>query len=177
MNLMVRTDDPAWSAASLRSAVYAINAHQVVYTFRPLESVVARAIASRRFQVFLLSLFAAIALVLAATGVYSVVSSHGVRQRRQEVGVRLALGARKTDVLVLAVRDSLRWAAAGMAAGGILAFFASRALAGVLYEIPPTDLATFAGAAAAATAVVLLGSTLAARSATNVDPLTALREP
>ena len=116
-------------------AVYAIDADQVVYNLRPFESIVARAIASRRFQVFLLSLFAAIALVLAATGVYSVVS-YGVRQRRQEVGVRLALGARKADVLLLAVRDSLRWAAAGLAAGGILAFFASRALAGVLYESP-----------------------------------------
>jgi hypothetical protein len=77
---------------------------------------------------------------------------------------------------VLAIRDSLRWAAAGLAGGGVLAFFAARALAGALYEVPPTDLVTFAGAGAAATMVVLLGSTLAARTAMNVDPLVASRD-
>jgi hypothetical protein len=86
------------------------------------------------------------------------------------------LVARNVDVLVLAIRDSLRWAAAGLAGGGVLAFFAARALAGALYEVPPTDLVTFAGAGAAATMVVLLGSTLAARTAMNVDPLVAIRD-
>jgi hypothetical protein len=86
------------------------------------------------------------------------------------------LVARNVDVLVLAIRDSLRWAAAGLAGGGVLAFFAARALAGALYEVPPTDLVTFAGAGAVATMVVLLGSTLAARTAMNVDPLVAIRD-
>jgi hypothetical protein len=86
------------------------------------------------------------------------------------------LVARNVDVLVLAIRDSLRWAAAGLAGGGVLAFFAARALAGALYEVPPTDLVTFAGAGAAATMVVLFGSTLAARTAMNVDPLVAIRD-
>ena|SRR5450759_1029479 len=86
------------------------------------------------------------------------------------------LVARNVDVLVLAIRDSLRWAAAGLAGGGVLALFAARALAGALYEVPPTDLVTFAGAGAAATMVVLLGSTLAARTAMNVDPLVAIRD-
>jgi hypothetical protein len=80
------------------------------------------------------------------------------------------------DVVALAVGDSLCWAAAGGAAGGGLAFLAARALAGVLYEVPPTDLVTFAGAGAVATMVVLLGSGLAARAALDVEPLIALRE-
>jgi hypothetical protein len=88
----------------------------------------------------------------------------------------VSLVARNVDVLVLAIRDSLRWAAAGLAGGGVLAFFAARALAGALYEVPPTDLVTFVGAGAAATMVVLLGSTLAARTAMNVDPLVAIRD-
>ena len=166
--------DPSRWADSLRAAVYAGDPDQAVYDLRPFASIVARAVAARRFQVFLLSLFAAVALVLAATGVYSVVS-YGIRQRRQEVGVRLALGARGVDVLVLAVRDSLRWAAAGLAGGGVVAFFAARSLAGVLYEVPPTDLVTFAGAFATATLGVLLGSAIAAHSATVIDPLEALR--
>lgn len=176
MSVMVRiAGDSPRSAESLRSAVYAIDPDQPVYNLKPFESIVARAVAARRFQVFLLSLFAAVALILAATGVYSVVS-YGVRQRRRDVGVRLALGARNVDVLMLAIRDSLRWAAAGLAGGGVVAFFAARALAGVLYEVPPTDLVTFASAGAAATMVVLLGSIVAARSALSVDPLVALRE-
>lgn len=176
MTFMVRTaGEPSQWADQVRAAVYAGDPDQAVYNLRPFDAIVARAVATRRFQVFLLSLFAAIALVLAATGVYSVVS-YGVRQRRQEVGVRLALGARATDVLLLAVRDSLRWAAAGVAGGGVLAFFAARSLAGVLYEVAPTDLLTFAGAGAAATLVVLLGSAVAARAALRVDPLVALRD-
>jgi putative ABC transport system permease protein len=154
--------------------VYSIDPDQPVYNLRPFEAIVARAVAARRFQVFVLSLFAAVALVLAGTGVYSVVS-YGVRQRRQEFGVRLALGARKADVLRLAVGDSLRWSAAGVLGGGLVALFAARSLAGVLYEVPPTDFITFAGAIVAATVFVLLGSSIAARAALHVEPVVALK--
>jgi putative ABC transport system permease protein len=175
MSVVARTaGDPSRWANPLRSAVYAIDPDQAVYNLRSLDAVIARAVAARRFQVFVLSLFAGVALVLAATGVYSVVS-YGVRQRHQELGVRLALGAHTADLLVLAVGDSLRWAAAGLAGGSVLAFFAARSLAGALYEVPPTDMVTFAGAVAAATAVVMLGATAAARSALRVEPIVALR--
>jgi putative ABC transport system permease protein len=103
------------------------------------------------------------------------VVAYGVRQRRQELGVRLALGAGNADLLVLTAADSLRWAAAGLAGGSIIAFFAARALAGSLYQTPPTDFLTFAGASAAATVVVLAASILAARAALDVDPLVSLR--
>ena len=175
MSVMARTaGDPSRWANPLRSAVYAIDPDQAVYNLRPFDAVIARAVAARRFQVFVLSLFAVIALVLAATGVYSVVS-YGVRQRRQEVGVRLALGARRADVFRLAVGDSLRWSAAGLLGGALVAFFAARTLAGVLYEVAPTDAVTFAGAIAAATVVVLLGSSIAARAALQVEPVVALK--
>jgi predicted permease len=175
MSVMARTaGDPSRWGNSLRSAVYAIDPDQAVYNLRPFDAIIARAVAARRFQVFVLSLFATVALILAATGVYSVVS-YGVRQRRREVGVRLALGARTADVLRLAVGDSLRWSAAGLASGSVVAFFAARTLAGVLYEVPPTDFVTFAGAIAAATTVVLLGSSIAARAALHVEPIVALR--
>ena len=96
--------------------------------------------------------------------------------RGPELGVRLALGARKADLFVLAIGDSLRWAAAGIASGGVLALLAARGLAGALYEVPPADFASFAGAIAVASAVVVLGATLAARSALHVDPLVVLRD-
>ena len=176
MTLMVRTaGDPAQWTDAVRGAVHGIDRDQAVYNIRPLEAVVTRAAGARRFQAFLLSLFAAIALMLAATGVYSVVS-YGVRQRRQEIGVRLALGARRTDVLALAVGDSLRWAVTGLLSGAAVAFFAARSLSGALYEVPPADLPTFTAAAAVALSVALLGASLAARAALAVDPLVALRD-
>lgn len=174
MTLMVRTaGDPARWADAVRAAVYGIDRDQAVYNIRPLEAVVSRAVAARRFQAFLLSLFAAFALMLAATGVYSVVA-YGVRQRRQEIGVRLDLGARRADVLALAVGDSVRWAVAGLVAGAGVAFFAARVLSGALYEVPPTDPPT--AAAAVALTVALLAASLAARAALAVDPLVALRD-
>jgi ABC-type antimicrobial peptide transport system permease subunit len=142
---------------------------------KPFESIVARATAARRLQAFVVSLFAGAALVLAAAGVYSVVA-YGVRQRRQEIGVRLALGARGLDVVALAVGDSLRWAAWGLLGGGVLAFVAARSLRGILYQIPPTDAAAFSGAAAATIFVIVLGSVIAARGALAVEPLAALRD-
>jgi putative ABC transport system permease protein len=176
MTVMIRTSgDPAQWADALRSAVLSIDPDQAVYNVRPFESIVARATAARRFQAFVVSLFAAIALLLAAAGVYSVVT-YGVRQRRQEIGVRVALGARRSDVIALAVGDSLRWAGAGLLAGGAVAFFGARFLASMLYEVPPADIVAFAGAALAATLVVALGSTFGARSALSIEPLIALRE-
>jgi putative ABC transport system permease protein len=176
MTMTIRTSgEPARWADPLRSTVLSIDPDQAVYNVRPLESIVARAMAARRFQAFIVSVFAAAALVLAAAGVYSVVA-YGVRQRRQEIGVRLALGARGLDVFALAVGDSLRWAAGGLLCGGALAVVAARSLAGILYQIPPTDAAAFAGAAAATIFVIVTGSVIAARGALTVEPLAALRE-
>ena len=176
MTMTVRTSgEPARWADPLRATVLSIDPDQAVYNVRPFDSIVARATAARRFQAFILSVFAAAALVLAAAGVYSVVA-YGVRQRRQEIGVRLALGARGYDVLTLAVGDSLRWAAWGLFCGGALAFVGARSLAGILYEIPPTDPAAFMGASAATISVIVMGSISAARGALTVEPLTALRD-
>jgi ABC-type antimicrobial peptide transport system permease subunit len=176
MTMTIRTSgEPGRWADPLRSTVLAIDPDQAVYNVRPFEAIVARATAARRFQAFIVLVFAAAALVLAAAGVYSVVA-YGVRQRRQEIGVRLALGARGLDVVVLAVGDSLRWAAWGLLCGGALAFVAARSLAGILYEIPPTDAAAFTGAAVATSFVIVIGSVVGARGALTVEPLVALRD-
>lgn len=176
LTMAIRTSgEPGRWTDPLRSTVLSIDPDQAVYNVRPFDSIVARALAARRFQAFIIVVFAAAALVLAAAGVYSVVA-YGVRQRRQEIGVRLALGARGLDVVALAVGDSLRWAGWGLLCGGALAFVAARSLAGILYEIPPTDAAAFIGAAAVTSFVIVMGSAIAARAALTVDPLTALRD-
>jgi putative ABC transport system permease protein len=176
MAVMIRTTAaPAAWAAPLRSAVYAIDPDQAVYDVRPYEDLLARALAARRFQLLVLSLFAGAGLLVAVTGVYSVVAC-GVRERRQELGVRLALGARRRDLLWLTMAGSLRWAAAGLACGGVLALWMARAVSGALYEVGPADALSFVAASAVAGAMVIIGSLAGARGALTLDPLTALRD-
>ena len=174
--LMVRTaGDPAQWADAVRGAVHGIDRDQAVYNIGRSRPSSTRAVAARRFQAFLLSLFAAIALMLAATGVYSVVS-YGVRQRRP--GDRSPARARRAEGGRPRAGGGRQSAVGrhGPAVGRRGAFFAARSLSGALYEVPPTDLLTFAAAAAVALIVALLGASLAARAALAVDPLVALRD-
>jgi ABC-type antimicrobial peptide transport system permease subunit len=176
MAVMIRTTGaPAEWAAPLRSTVYAIDPDQAVHDVRPYDDLLARALAARRFQLLVLSLFAGAGLLVAVSGVYSVVA-YGVRERRQELGVRLALGARRRDLLWLTMSGSLRWAAAGLACGAVVAFWTARALAGALYEVGPADALSFVAASGVAAAMVMLGSLAGARGALTLDPLTALRD-
>ena len=101
--------------------------------------------------------------------------TYTVRLRTREIGVRMALGAPRGSLIRLAVRDSMVSATAGIVAGLLIASALTRALARMLYEIPPTDTVTFAAAVACAAAIAALGATIAARRATSIDPLTALR--
>jgi putative ABC transport system permease protein len=175
MSVAVRTSgDPAAWSRSVRAAVSALDPDQAVYNVRPFDQIVARAVATRRFQMLIVSLFALLALALSATGVYGIVT-YTVRLRTREIGVRMALGAPSRSVMLLAVADSLIWSAAGVVAGVFVAALLTRVLAGLLYEIHPTDPLTFASAAAGATAIAAIGATLAARRAIAIDPLTALR--
>jgi putative ABC transport system permease protein len=126
------------------------------------------------YRTSLLALFALVALVLASTGIYGVMS-YSVTQRTHEIGVRMAVGAGRTDVLKLVVRQGMTLVGIGLAIGLLGAFALTRVLSSLLFEITPKDPITFVGVAIALPLVALLACYLPARRATMVDPLVALR--
>lgn len=175
MTLVVRAaGDAAALAGSIRADVQELEKDQPVYNVRTFDRVVARAVALRRFQMLVLTLFAVVGLALATIGVYSVVAC-SVRLRTREFGLRLALGAPRRDILMLAIRTGLVWAGVGVVAGCAVALVAGRLLSGMLFGITPADPVTFIAVVSFTAAVVLLGSGIAARRAAGVDPLVALR--
>jgi putative ABC transport system permease protein len=174
--LAVRTGgDPAALAPALRAAVRSVDADQPVFDVAPLDELLAGSRAERRFQLSLLGLFAAFALFLAALGLYGVVSQH-TAERTRELGLRLALGARRGEVLRLVLLQALRPVAAGMALGLLAAGGFTRVLGGLLFGVGPTDPATFAGMALLLGLVAALAAYLPARQAMRLDPLAALRQ-
>jgi putative ABC transport system permease protein len=122
----------------------------------------------------LLAIFAAVALILAAIGLYGVMS-YSVSWQTHEIGIRMALGASRADVLRLVVRQGMKMTLLGLALGLVGAFFVSRVLIGMLYGISPTDPLTFTGVSFVLLVVALLACLLPARRATRVDPIVALR--
>ncbi|HEX5070782.1 MAG TPA: ABC transporter permease [Vicinamibacterales bacterium] len=166
--------DPATLAAAMRSAVWAIDKDQPVANVRTLEEVVALGAKGRRFQAVLFGCFAALALTLAAIGIYGVVS-YAVTQRTPEIGLRLALGADLRSILAWVVGDAVRFILIGMAAGLAGAMALSRFVATMLFEIQPRDPLTYAGAAVLLTVIAIGASYGAARRAARIDPVIALR--
>jgi len=162
------------AASSLRGAVKEVDREQYIPDIEPMSRYLADSVAQRRFQMMLLGLFAAVALVLAGVGLYGVMS-YTVTQRTHEIGLRMALGAQMGDVLKMVVRQGLFLALVGVALGLVAAFAMTRAISSLLYEVSPTDPATFAGVAALLVAVTLLSCIIPARRATKVDPMVALR--
>lgn len=175
MRFAVRTaGDPLAAADAVRHAVWAVDKDQPVTAVRPLEAVVAQSVAEPRFQGMLLAFFAAVALVLAAVGVYGVMA-YSVEKRKREMGIRMALGAQRGDVLRMVVGQGARIAVIGATIGLAGAFGLTRLLTKMLYGVKPTDPVTFA-----AVTLVLVGAALAAcwvpaRRATRVEPVEALR--
>jgi len=139
-----------------------------------MESVLTGSVAPRRFNMLLLSIFAAVALVLAAVGIYGVIS-YTVSQRTQEIGIRVALGARGSDVLRLVVGQGMRLAAIGLGIGLVGAFGVTRVVRSLLVGVTPTDPVSFGLITVFLTGVAALASWLPARRATGVDPIVALR--
>ncbi len=175
LNLVVRTaGDPLKWAPAVRGQVWATDANVPVVDVMSMEQRLAESVAPRRFQMLLFGAFAAVALVLAAVGVYGVIS-HSVSRRTHEIGIRMALGARPRDVLLMVVRQGMTLALIGVAIGLAAALALMRVMASLLFNVKATDPATFAGIPILLVSVALLAAYLPARSATKVDPMVALR--
>src|SRR5262245_3173607 len=139
-----------------------------------MEQRLANATSSRRTSMFLFSIFAGIALIIAAVGIYGVIS-YAVSQRTHEIGIRMALGAQASDVLWLVIWRGLSLTLVGVAIGLAAAFGLTRVMKSLLFEVEPTDPATFALITLLLIAVALIASYIPARRATKVDPMTVLR--
>lgn len=175
LSFAVRTEAaPGALVPSVRAVVREIDANQPIVNLRTMEDVAAKAVAQPRFRTTLLGIFATVALVLAGIGVYGLLA-HGVVQRSNEFGVRLALGASPERVVRMVLREGLALAAIGIVLGLAGAALAVRVLASVLYEITPWDPLAWALAVFALAAAALLASWVPARRAVRVDPATALR--
>lgn len=173
--ILVRTaGDPGAIVPSVRKEVQALNAQLPLYAVGTLSSSLSRTLTSPRFRATLTAAFAVIALLLATIGIYGV-TSYAVGQRTQEVGVRMALGARASDVLRLIVSQHLRPALIGLAVGLAGSMFVSRWLRSLLYGVSAADPLTYAVMSFALIAVAALACWIPARRATRVDPLIALR--
>jgi ABC-type antimicrobial peptide transport system permease subunit len=176
MRIVARTkSDPALLVSTIREAVRATDKDQPVDKVTTMSSMVRKSIGERRFYMQLLAMFAALAFILASVGVYGVVS-YSIAQRTREIGIRVALGAQSRDVLGLVLKEALRLTALGVTLGLAGAFAATRVLRSLLFEVKPTDPATFICLSLLLALVALLASYLPARRATKVDPLVALRE-
>jgi len=174
--LSVRTTstDPQSLVAGISREIHSIDKDLPVTEISTLDQMMAREISPHRFNAGLLSLFAALALVLAATGVYGV-TAYTVTQRTREVGIRMALGARKTDVLTLFIREGMTLVLSGVVIGLAGAFALTRLIANLLFGVSATDATTFATVAIGLVLVALLACYVPARRAMKVDPMVALR--
>jgi putative ABC transport system permease protein len=174
-DLVVRTDvEPASLAASVRKAVWDIDKDQPVSNIRTMEDILADSLARQRFSMLLLGVFAGVALLLAAVGIYGVMS-YSVAQRTHEIGIRMALGAQTGAVLKLAVGYGLKLVIAGVLTGLVAAFVLTRLMSTLLFGITATDPATFVLISLLLISVAAIASYIPARRATKVDPLIALR--
>ena len=175
MSLVVHTaSDPASMVPAIRNEVLSVDKNQPVSDIMTMEQRLARSVASSRFVMLLLSCFSILALVLAAVGIYGVMA-YFITERTQEIGVRMALGAQKRDVLKLVVGKGMALAVIGTAVGLVASLALTRLMRSLLFEVAPTDWLTFVTASMLLLTVALLACYIPARRATKLDPLIALR--
>jgi len=174
-HLVVRTEvEPLSLAGTVRKTVWEVDKDQPVSNISTMEDVLSESIARQRFSMLLLGIFAAVALVLAAVGIYGVMS-YTMAQRTHEIGIRMALGAQRRDVLKLAVGQGLKLVLIGVAVGLALALALTRVMSSLLFGVSATDPATLITISLVLISVALLASYIPARRATKVDPMIALR--
>jgi putative ABC transport system permease protein len=175
MSFVVQTGGaPGQVASAAEAAVHAVDREQAVYNVRTMDDVISKSLSPRRLRMLLIGAFAALALILACVGIYGVMA-YAVVQRNREIGIRIALGASRSEVVRVVVAGALKLALAGVAIGAMLSFALTRFLAQMLFGVRPTDAGTFAGVCGLLIVMALVSSYIPAWRATRVDPLTALR--
>jgi putative ABC transport system permease protein len=176
LSIVVRTaGDPLAQANSIRALVHGIDPSQPITGVRTMEENVSRSMSAPRFRTVLLTIFAGIALVLSAVGIFGVMA-YSVSQRTRELGLRMALGASRENVMLLVLRQGLRLTLVGIGIGLAGTFFLTKYVASMLFNVPPYDPLTLVGVVLALMAISLCACYLPARRATLVDPIEALRE-
>jgi putative ABC transport system permease protein len=176
MTIVVRTKtNPMTLAGALPNAVKYVNAGIPVSNVASLQQIVANAVWQPRFNLIVIGLFAALALALAAVGIYGVIA-YAVKQRTQEIGIRMTLGAQRSDVLRLVVGHGMKLTLAGITVGLGGALALAQVLAKLLFQVKPTDPLTLLSVVVVLTVVAFLACYLPARRASRIDPMVALRQ-
>jgi len=175
MSLVVRTSsDPLSLVSAVRGQVVDVDKDQPIYNLKLMDELISGSMSQQRFAMLLLAVFAGVAMVLAAVGIYGV-TSYSVTQRSHEIGIRMALGARRRDVLNLVVTQGLKLVIAGVAIGLGGAFALTRVMSSLLFGVSATDPLTYAMVVTLLSTVALLACWLPARRATYIDSIVALR--
>ncbi len=168
------TSDPKTLTSAAQNAVWSVNKDVPLANVRTMQDLIANSVQRRKFSMLLLTVFAVVAMLLAAIGLYGVMS-YSVVQRTHEIGIRMALGARRPEVLSLVVKQGMALVLVGIAAGTVLSFGMTRLISGMLFGITATDPVTFIGVVTLLGAVAFVANYLPARRASKVDPMVALR--
>jgi putative ABC transport system permease protein len=176
LDIIIRTSAPSLSGLNtmVRNAVHAIDRDLYVAEVRPMAQVLGASLSQPRFNMMLLAVFAGVAMMLAAIGIYGVIA-YSVTQRTREIGIRMALGAQKTQMLTMVLRQSMRLVVIGLAIGFLVALAATRVMSTLLYGVGANDLSIYAVVIALLSAAAFLASYVPARRAMKVDPMVALR--
>jgi putative ABC transport system permease protein len=175
MSLVIRTTaDPMSLAPTVQKEIQAVDPEQPVFRVRTMEELLEGSLARRRLSMLLLSIFAGAALLLAAIGIYGVMA-YWVSQRSHEMGIRMALGASRLDVLRLVLRQSLVITGFGVAAGLAGSLLLTRFMASLLFDVKPSDAGTFFSVVVTLAGVAVVASFIPAQRATRVEPMSALR--
>jgi putative ABC transport system permease protein len=175
VTLLVRTaGDPLVVAPSVSAAIRGVAPSVPISRLRTIDDVISSAVAQRRFELVLVGLFALTALVTAAVGIYGIIA-HSLARRTNEIGVRIALGARPRDVHALVFVEMLRPVAIGLLGGVVVSLLAGRLLSGLLFEVRSTDVSVLVSVVVVLAAVAGAACLLPARRAAHTDPVDALR--